>query len=410
MNGEAVTVSPGALRVPGWMQWSALSGRGIRASLREGDVVLAFSAPLVFFVCFYVPLRRSMEALGIDYAQYLLPLIVVYAMFFGSMFAGDRAAREVAGGMATRLRSMPLRPWVPVAARMSANLMRAVSALAGALVIGAAFGFRFHSPPAALVFLVVVLAFGAALVICVDTLGTVTRNPELSGTILFGPQLLLIMTSTGFVPVQGFPGWIQPFVRNQPVSQVTDALRALADGRFTAQLGVAAIWIVGLLVVGAVYGGARGRTTIVIAEEALPVDVSGTRGTAPGPRPGGSLLSQSLIETGRLLRRRSRQPEVITSTLALPILLLLMYDLVLGKSLGASGGIDPIYGFVPMVAVAGAMYGVTGTGISLYGERESGLLRRFWVLPIHRSAALVGRLLAECGRAAVRPSRRPSWS
>ena len=135
----------------------------------------------------------------------------------------------------------------------------------------------------------------------------------------------------------------------------------------------------------------------MIVEEVVRVDASG----AHEPRPGGSLLAQSLIETGRLLRRWSRQPEVITSTLALPILLLLMYDLVLGKSLGATGGADPIYGFVPMVAVSGAMYGATGTGISLYGERESGLLRRFWVLPIHRSAALVGRLLAECVRAAA---------
>lgn len=248
-NREAVTKAPGALDVPGWLQWTALSERSIRASIREGDVVLAFAAPLVFYVCFYVPLRRSMEVSGIDYAQYLLPLIVVYAMFFGSMFAGDRAAREVAGGMATRLRSMPLRPWVPMAARMSANLMRAVAALVGALVIGTIFGFRFHSAGAASVFVVVALAFGAALVICTDTLGTVTRNPDLSGTVLFGPQLLLIMISTGFVPVQGFPGWIQPFVRNQPVSQVTDALRGLADGRFTAQLGVAAIWI-GVLLVG----------------------------------------------------------------------------------------------------------------------------------------------------------------
>ncbi|MCM6776040.1 ABC transporter permease [Nocardia sp. CDC159] len=114
-----------------------------------------------------------------------------------------------------------------------------------------------------------------------------------------------------------------------------------------------------------------------------------------------SLWSQSLIECGRLLRRWSRQPEVISSTLVLPILLLLAYDLVLDKSLGAGGGADPIYGFVPMIAVAGAMYGAMGTGMSLHGERKSGLLRRFWVLPIHRSAGLIGRLLAECGRAAV---------
>jgi ABC-2 type transport system permease protein len=252
VTAEIAGATTGLLHVPGRLQWIALSERGIRASLREGDVVLAFAVPLVFFVCFYVPLRRSMAATGIDYAQYLLPLIVVYAMFFGAMFASDRAAREVAGGMATRLRSMPLRPWVPVAARLSANLVRTVAALAGALVIGGVFGFRFHAAATAFVFAVVALVFGMALVICADALGTATRNPELGSTVLFGPQLLLIMASTGLVPAQGFPGWIQPFVRNQPVSQVTDALRGLADGRFTAELGVAAVWIAGLNLAGAV--------------------------------------------------------------------------------------------------------------------------------------------------------------
>lgn len=133
---------------------------------------------------------------------------------------------------------------------------------------------------------------------------------------------------------------------------------------------------------------------------AVRADITGVRDTG-GPATGlAALPSQSLVETGRLLRRWSRQPEVITSTLVFPILLLLMYDLVLDKALGATGG-DPIYGFVPMIAVAGAMYGAMGTGLSLFGERESGLLRRFWVLPIHRSAGLIGRLLAECGRAAA---------
>ncbi|WP_280383455.1 ABC transporter permease [Nocardia wallacei] len=113
------------------------------------------------------------------------------------------------------------------------------------------------------------------------------------------------------------------------------------------------------------------------------------------------LIDQSLVEAGRLLRRWSRQPDVLASTLVLPVLLLIMYDLVLDRSLGALGGTDPIHGFVAMVAVAGSMYGAAGTGMSLFRERESGLLRKFWVLPIHRWSGLAGRLLAECGRAAV---------
>ncbi|ASF10124.1 putative ABC transporter permease protein [Nocardia brasiliensis NBRC 14402] len=236
------------LRVPNGMQWTALSGRGIRAAVREGDLILAFAAPLTFFVCVYVPLRRSMEATGIDYAQYLLPLIAVQAMFFTAMFAGDRAAREVAGGMGTRLRSMPVPPWVPPAARISANSVRALAALAGALTIGSLFGFRFHGTGATVAFLVLILAFGAAVVVAADALGTATANPELGATVLFAPQLLLLMMSTGFVPAQGFPGWIQPVVRNQPVSQVAGALRELSEGRFTSTSTVAAIWAAGLLI------------------------------------------------------------------------------------------------------------------------------------------------------------------
>lgn len=235
------------LRVPHGMQWTALSGRGIRAAVREGDLVLAFAAPLTFFVCIYVPLRRSMEATGIDYAQYLLPLIAIQAMFFTAMFAGDRAAREVAGGMGTRLRAMPVPPWIPPAARISANAVRALAALAGALTIGSLFGFRFHGFGPTVAFLVLVLGFGAAVVIAADALGTATANPELGATVLFAPQLLLLMMSTGFVPAQGFPGWIQPFVRNQPVSQVAAALRELSEGRHTSTTAVAAVWVIGLL-------------------------------------------------------------------------------------------------------------------------------------------------------------------
>ncbi|MEU1962507.1 ABC transporter permease [Nocardia sp. NPDC019255] len=243
------TSNPAAvLRVPPLSQWSALSERGIRAAVREGDLILAFTAPVTFFVCVYVPLRRSMEASGLDYAQFLLPLIALQAMFFTAMFAGDRAAREVAGGMGARLRSLPVRAWVPPAARISANVVRASAALAGALVIGALFGFRFHGVPGAIAFLGLTLAFGAALVLGADALGTKTANPELGATVLFAPQLLLLMMSTGFVPAESFPGWIQPFVRNQPVSQVAGALREMSEGRFGAASAIAAVWVAGLLV------------------------------------------------------------------------------------------------------------------------------------------------------------------
>ncbi|MFI5777111.1 ABC transporter permease [Nocardia sp. NPDC051570] len=236
------------LRVPASLQWQALSGRTIRAAVREGDLLFGFLAPTVFFICFYVPLRHSMELGGGKYAQYLLPVIVLQAMFFTAMSAGDRAARDTFSGMGTRLRSMPVRSWLPLAARMSANLMRALAAIAGALLIGSAFGFRFHDIGGAVVFLALVLAFGVALVIGADALGVIVGKPEAGASILLVPQLLLVMTSTGFVPAQAFPGWIQPFVRNQPVSRAAAALRDLTDGKYTVALGISAVWVVGMIV------------------------------------------------------------------------------------------------------------------------------------------------------------------
>ncbi|QIS17745.1 ABC transporter permease [Nocardia terpenica] len=241
--------APAELRVPSGLQWRALSGRTIRAALREGDLPFGFLAPMIFFLCFYVPLRHSMELGGGKYAQYLLPVIVIQGMFFTAMSAGDRAARDTFSGMGTRLRSMPVPPWLPLAARMSANLVRAVAAVAGALVIGTVFGFRFHDAGSALAFAVLALAFGVAIVIGADALGVATGKPEIGASALLAPQLLLIMMSTGFVPAQAFPGWIQPFVRNQPVSQAAAALRDLAEGKFTAALGVSIAWIAAMVVV-----------------------------------------------------------------------------------------------------------------------------------------------------------------
>ena len=75
--------------------------------------------------------------------------------------------------------------------------------------------------------------------------------------------------------------------------------------------------------------------------------------------------------------------------------------LVIGKSILNLTGDDSVYGLVPMCAVAGALFGAMGSGVALPHERESGLLSRMWVLPVHRASALTGRLLAEATRALV---------
>ncbi|MCG5432368.1 ABC transporter permease [Mycobacterium sp. MYCO198283] len=113
------------------------------------------------------------------------------------------------------------------------------------------------------------------------------------------------------------------------------------------------------------------------------------------------LLTQSWLHAHRLLTGWRREPVVLVQSLLFPTFLLIVYTLVIGKSLQNLTGDSSSYGLAPMCAVAGALFGAIGTGAALPVERESGLLSRLWVLPVRRSSALLGRLVAEAVRALV---------
>lgn len=55
---------------------------------------------------------------------------------------------------------------------------------------------------------------------------------------------------TGFVPVDLYPDWVQPVVRNQPMSPATDAMRALAlGGPVGSSLLATAVWCAAMFAV-----------------------------------------------------------------------------------------------------------------------------------------------------------------
>jgi ABC-2 type transport system permease protein len=130
------------------------------------------------------------------------------------------------------------------------------------------------------------------------------------------------------------------------------------------------------------------------ANAAAPEDVSHDASPAAFTR-------QSALEAGRLLRRWRRDPIVTVQAVLFPTFLLIMYKLLIGKAVLALTGSDSLYGLVPMCAVVGAIFGTLGAGLALPAERESGLLSRLWVQPVHRASALTGRLLAEAVRTAA---------
>ncbi|MGN5235868.1 MULTISPECIES: ABC transporter permease [unclassified Rhodococcus (in: high G+C Gram-positive bacteria)] len=114
-----------------------------------------------------------------------------------------------------------------------------------------------------------------------------------------------------------------------------------------------------------------------------------------------ALWQHSRLQCGRLLLRWARDPATMIQALIYPALTLVMFRIVLGDSITAATGQPSIFGTVPMIVLVGAMFGSVVSAVGLRAERESGLLSRFYTLPIHRSAGLVGRLMAEAVRVLV---------
>ncbi|MCF8602645.1 ABC transporter permease [Gordonia sp. HY442] len=109
-------------------------------------------------------------------------------------------------------------------------------------------------------------------------------------------------------------------------------------------------------------------------------------------------VAQVAVHTGTLLKSWSRDPGIVVQSLAFPTVMLLMFQLVFGKSVTALGSGDSIYGNTGLVALVAALYGTVATAMTLIHERDSGLLSRIWTLPVSRSGFIAGRLAAEAVR------------
>jgi ABC-2 type transport system permease protein len=238
-------------RPSSFAQWRALTGRIVRTMATKGELIVAVVTPLVFTLGFYLPLRYVMKVRGIDYAQFVMPIIVLQTMSFTMMSNAQIAAFESMTGLSARMQTMPIGTLVPLTSRICAGLVRSVTSLAAAVAFGYLIGFRFVAGLGqAVLFLVFSLLVGTVLAVGADALGSLTRSPESLSQALTLPTLIFGMLSCGFVPESGFPPWIRPFVRNQPISQFSFAMRDMAAGGVSWQvLWVPLVWLGGLAVV-----------------------------------------------------------------------------------------------------------------------------------------------------------------
>ncbi|WP_308207518.1 ABC transporter permease [Mycolicibacterium rhodesiae] len=211
---------------------------------------LAIVAPVGNLIAFNFLLSGVIDTGGMSYAQYVLPVIVIQAVFLGALTTVERAATDQRTEFGKRLGTMPISTVSPLMARMLYCLMRGALSLLAALAVGYAFGFRISGGLGyVLAFTVLTLMFTLALSLAADAAGSSVATAAAS-QLFVAPQMLLVVLSTGLAPLDSFPDWVHPFVRDQPVSQVTEALRGFAGGHVVASNLIASVaWCAGLFLV-----------------------------------------------------------------------------------------------------------------------------------------------------------------
>ncbi|MDP7735905.1 ABC transporter permease [Mycobacterium paragordonae] len=218
-------------------QWWVLTIRFIAPTLRNGELITAIGASLSFAIGFYVPFSIPWNhyvggpgsGIASNLGQYIAPLITLQAIAFAAISSAFRAATDSLHGVNRRFRSMPIAPLTPVLARVSASVYRCCVGLVVSLIAAHVIGFRFHHGALYIAgFCALAIVIGVLLSFGADLIGTATRNPDAMLPLLTMPILIFGLLSVGLQPLKMFPHWIQPIVRNQPISQLVIALRALA--------------------------------------------------------------------------------------------------------------------------------------------------------------------------------------
>ncbi len=257
MTSTALISNVGADAHPrAFQQWWALTTRGVAKVVRNGEIVLALLSPIFLAICFYLPLSKVMNSFpGIEYGQFLMPIILLQAVSFAVSAAAMRASLDATQGINTRFRVLPMPSTIPMLARTATNLVLLAIAIGFGVAAAAVIGWRPGGGVTGTIGTILFAALvGLLLSVVADGIGLVAGSPEATSQALMLPSLILGMLSTGFVPESRFPEWIRPFARNQPISQFVDVMRT-TDSKAPltwSVVGPSVWWCLGLAVLGVV--------------------------------------------------------------------------------------------------------------------------------------------------------------
>jgi len=215
------------------------------------DVLGLSLTPIMYLLLFTYVFGGAISGDVHRYLQFELPGILVLSVIFSTLGTGMTLSQDIETGVFDRFRSLPIARSAPLAGAVLGDVTRYAISAAITLGFGMVLGFRIEtSPLPAAAGCLLVLVF--ALAMCwfsalIGLLAKTARGVQWLGSLIYFP---LTFGSNVLVPTSSLPGWLQAFVKGNPMTFLTEAERGLLVGGPVATPAIRSLlWALGLFVV-----------------------------------------------------------------------------------------------------------------------------------------------------------------
>jgi oleandomycin transport system permease protein len=207
--------------------------------------------PIMYLVLFTYVFGGAIAGGTHKYLQQSLPGILVLSVVFATLGTGMMLSQDISTGVFDRFRALPIVRWAPLAGAILGDLVRYVISILVTLGFGYVLGFRVQtSVVAAVMGCLLLVAFAFAMCWLSAMLGVLVHSAQ--GVQLYGFLFMfpLVFGSDILTPVKTMPGWLQAFVKVNPVTYLSDAERALlVGGPAATAVERSLLWAIGIFVV-----------------------------------------------------------------------------------------------------------------------------------------------------------------
>jgi ABC transporter DrrB family efflux protein len=245
-----------------------LATRALRRIPRNPDLLTAYTVqPIMFTLLFVYVFGGAIQTPGYDdYADFLIPGIIVQQMSFGGFATALGLVDDLKKGLVDRFRSLPMSRSAVLTGRTLSDIAMNALALAVMLVVGYITGFAFSTSPVEVAGgILLCLLIGYAFSWVFACVGLLASTPEAANAFGFIAIFPLTFASSAFVPPESMPDWLQTFAADiNPFSTMVDAVRALfVGGPAGNDIWGAVVWCIGLIAVFGTLAVRRYRTAVL---------------------------------------------------------------------------------------------------------------------------------------------------